>query len=240
MSRCLVSAGVGKWHPRGLDRLEASLLRTKFDGRVMTWRDQWPAGSQDHETVQYGFKAFALRAALDAKAECALWVDASLWAIKSIDPLFEHIEREGYLLFLNGWSIGQFCKDAALPRLKMTREEAMKIPLPVGGCFGVNFKHPLGLAFYHDFMHYARDGVTFPGPWTNENGECSADKRVLGHRHDQVAMAEIIHRRKLSMVHPPKWFAYWSADPNPETLLVARGMLGNETDAEIRAMLTLP
>lgn len=234
----IVSLGVGKWCPRGLDRLEASLLRIRFDGKVATWRT-YPPGSKTHEAIPYGFKAHAISSARDGGAQCVLWLDSSVWAIRSLDPLFERIERDGYLLFLNGWSIGQFCKDEALPMIGMTREEAMKIPLPVGGAFGVNFAHPDGKAFFDDFYRYATDGVTFPGPWTNERGQASSDPRVLGHRHDQVAMAEIIHRRQLIMVHPPRWFAYWSATPSPITHLVARGMRGDETDEEVREMLDL-
>ena len=238
LNRCVITVGVGNWYPLGLDRLTASLKRVNFQGELLSWRNEYPPDSPTHQQIKYGFKAYAFAEARRRGFDSALWLDCSCWAIRPLEPLFEHIEEQGYAFFNSGWLTGTWCSDAALPLLGITREQSFSIPMIAATYMGVRFGHPQADEFLRQFMHHAKDG-SFNGPATNDANAASTDPRVRGHRYDQTAASVIVHRLGLSggVIDSPKFIAYWADPPSPDTLIEARGMRGNETPEEIEADL---
>ncbi len=131
MKRCVINVAAGAWYPRGQDRLRASLQGVGFQGDFVSWRDTWPPGSPPHFALPYGFKSYAFQQAVSQGYETILWLDCSCWAVRPLEPLFDHIEQEGHVLSREkdpraqnweGWTAGQWLKDEALANLGITRD----------------------------------------------------------------------------------------------------------------------
>lgn len=220
MKKCVVNLSTpNDWYARGQARMVRTLKAHGFDGDFLCWNDESEVGAPRHVAVPYGFKTSALMLARDAGYDLALWLDASMWATKSVDAIFQQIEREGHVLELAGWSVGQWCTDAALISLGVAREYAMGISLFSAGFAGLNFRNPRSEEFLLRWHEKSRDGVSFIGPWTNENKSCSQDPRVLGHRHDMTAGSVIAHRLEMR-IQVPTFMVYDGPGPFPETACI--------------------
>jgi hypothetical protein len=253
----VLSVGVGKWYPQGIARLDRSLDLQWWDGHVMAhWRklassqNDLPPGSPSHEAVPYSFKAWALVWARAAGYESALWMDSSAWAVQPINPIFDRIDRDGYIFWRDGNSLGRWCSDAALAKMKInetlkeSRERAFEIPLPYLCSFGLKLTEGPGAEFLDRFIAAACDGVSFIGDWKNDEGQVSKDNRVKGHRHDQSAAAGIVHHMSLKLTDFPDLFSLPRLPPSVQgcrvaksAMITAAGMRGDETPDEIEAHL---
>lgn len=185
------------------------------------WADEMPPGSPNHHRMPYAFKAWAIEAARLHEADLVLWADACIVPIRSMEPLWDLIDRQGYWFSRNGWQNGQWCSDAALPLLGITREESFQQEHVVATTFGLNLRSEIGATFASEYLRLAQNG-SFCGPWVNNAGEASADPRVRGHRHDQAAASVIVHRLGMILTNSPQWFAYKGGE-TAETVLVADG-----------------
>lgn len=227
MKRCVINVSVGHWYPKGHDRLKKSLEDTKFSGDFFGWRNTYPPGSPPHDEIPDAFKAYAFEYVLDRGYESILWLDASCWAIKSLDPLFEEIEKEGHFFQANGWNVGQWCKDSALKTLHLDRETAFTVPDLNGMILGVSTRSDRTRAWLTEFIEICKDGVTLPGPFPSAKpGEISDDPRVLGHAHEQTVASALAWYHKMPLTLPPKFLQrVLPNDPtSPEALILAQGM----------------
>lgn len=185
--RCIVNVSIGGWYPKGLDRLQASIKKYSPEIDVIGWRDEYPPGCPPHQKIPYAFKPYAFKHARGRGYRSAIWLDSAAWAVRDVTPVFEGIERDGCYLQNGGHNTGQWCSDAALVTLGVTRDEAMKMGHLTACIMGLDFTNETTCKFLDQWLAYADDGITFPGAWTNKNGEVSKDPRVKGHRHDQTA-----------------------------------------------------
>jgi len=213
MNRLIVTVGTGGY-ARGVARLKGIVTDP-----IKAWTHTLPPGSPTHADTPYAFKAFALKYARDFGADLVMWMDASIKPIRSLDPLWALIEKQGYWFSANWWPNGEWCSDAALPLFGMTREESMTHMHVAATAFGLNLRSEVGAAFLDDYMRYATNGA-FRGPWKNDNGQASSDPRVRGHRHDQTAASVICWRRGMTLTNPPEWFAYRGGESEKTVLLV--------------------
>jgi hypothetical protein len=216
MNPALVTVGVGAPFSGKAQRLAEASRRVSPGVSVLSWTENWPDGSPTHAQSPYAFKFFALREAAIRANDVLLWADSAMLPIRDYTPMLDYIEQRGWLFIPNGWSVGQWCKDAALEKLGVSREEAMSMPDIVGGLFGLDIRNPVARDFLDRMLELSMDGVTFPGPWTNRDGECSSDLRVLGHRHDQTAMSVV--RIQMGMewrCEGDPWFFYPSHGQSP-------------------------
>jgi hypothetical protein len=201
VTRCVVSlATATRLFPTALERLGASLERVGFEDAFVPWRPgSFPEGCPAHADVPFAFKPFCVAAAGEAGHGLVLWCDAACVAIRSLEPLFAAIERDGYLLFRNGEHIlGEWCADETLRAFGRSRAEALALPEVNAAVLGLDLRSEIGREFLARWLTSARDGVAFRGtaaPFAdaedasdvrhNRNGRASADPRVRGHRHDQ-------------------------------------------------------
>lgn len=225
--RCIINVAVGQWYPCGQDRLKQSLLDHKFQGSFFGWRNEYPPGSPPHEEIPDAFKSYAFQFALQQGCTTILWLDASCWAIRPLEPMFEAIEQEGHLFFNNGWNIGQWCKDSALTTLHLERESSFSLPDLTGMCIGIDYTNARSKAWLDEFVTVCQDRVTLPGPFPRCNpGEISSDPRVLGHAHEQTVAGALAHYHKMPFTPQPKWLQVkYTADPvNDKAVILAAGM----------------
>lgn len=213
--RTAVSYASGRFRP-GLKRLIASL---KSVGTTCFWRSEEQSGQDGtltrHEDIPYFFKVEMLELASQT-SDIMLWLDASIFATGAgpLDPLFEHIEKNGYLLMRNGWKNSLWCNDRSLEAFNFTRDEAESQPSAMGGAFGICTSHPKGKQLLRKLRNHR---LLFRGQYSNMSRSESADPRCLGHRHDQSVMSLIAARHRYEIINQPgKWICY---DKKPDFLL---------------------
>jgi len=207
---CVISLGVVGPRPpdhpipavknfgRGLERIRQDLVATGCPADFLAWENQYPAGSPTILNAPFAFKPFCFHEARLRGYDIILWLDSSIKIKRSPAPLFDRIQEDGYLMFKECHSVGEYCKDEALGPLEITRAEAFLMPSCRASVLGLNLTRNRSLEFLRCWKALASDGITFPGPkWSGVRGwpqTASADPRVKGHRHDQTA-ASVVARR---------------------------------------------
>lgn len=244
MTRCVVNVATTPQYQRGQDRLMAALRNTgsiSFGPLPVAW--------PTHRDKPYAFKAYALKEA-SKHAELLLWCDSCILPIRSLEPLWERIERDGYWFSRNGWSNYEWTAEEAYPDLftdpKWGGREAIGPPPQrwledakninrgiehvVATAFGLSMRHPKGRAFLDEYYRLASETRAFCGPWWNLNHkDCPTSKTtvcgpsdVRGHRHDQTAASVIAWRLGFELTSAPNIFAYKGGETE-QTILVADG-----------------
>jgi len=240
MIRCVVNVATTSYYQRGQARLRAALAQHSPDCCI-EFHQGLPPGSPSHRDHNYVFKAYALQQAA-ANADVLLWCDASILPVRSLEPLWERIEHEGYWFSHCGWNNYQWTADEAYPELfgavardlPAMRAVNEQIPHVATTAFGVCLGDPMGFVFLREFYRYATQTRAFHGPWINAaapNQPESNDpwrKRVcgppdvFGHRHDQTVASVIAWRLGMQLTRPPDIFAYKGGETEA-TILVADG-----------------
>lgn len=200
--QCVVNFGSGSFD-RGEKRIRASFLEHGYDGDFLFFHHEDELSCPAHQEVPYAFKAYALKDAQRRGYRYVLWVDSSVYAVGPVEKAFGIIKNLGYLLLLNGWTTGQWCSDAALETLGLTREEAFEYRHIMACVMGLDLMDSSAQYFLEQYYALANDGITFKGAWSNKNHEVSQDDRVLGHRHDQTAASVIASKLGMN-----KWQEY--------------------------------
>ena len=196
--RCVVSFAKGHNFIKGLNRLndKCNELSVPFFGFT-----QYPEGCPHHENAPFAFKFFCIKEIKERGFKNILWLDSSVIIKNNLNDIFDCMEKDGYFFIKNWHSVGDYCHDKALKTLNITREHSFKIACLQGTNFGLNFNFNFCHQFLSDVIKLSLDGITFPGPHTNNNNMASKDKRVMGHRHDQIAMSIVSLRYNMN-----KWF----------------------------------
>ncbi len=235
--RCVISlATVAHPYVEGLRRLERSLSATHFSGELVCWRPgEFPSGAPAHRQVPFAFKPYCFAEARRRGFDSVLWLDSSCVALRSLDPVFRQIEREGHVIFRNGrHSVGAWSSDRALDELGLSRAQAMKIPEVNAAAIGLSLRHAAALEFLEGWIDAARGGVAFRGvdeelltradydavKW-NRDGRVSGDPRVRGHRHDQTVAGVLAYRLGLRLTADGLWAVPRNSRPiPPETVIL--------------------
>lgn len=225
MRKCIVNFSTKEgWFPQGQKRLIDSLHSTGFDGDILYWVGEDSLGCPLHKQVPYAFKTYAFMEAYKKGYDLVLWLDCSMWAIKSVEPVFQHLATQNYLMQKNGFNAGQWCSDAALETLKVSREEANLIPSCFAGGIGLNLNDERARQFLALWHEKAQDGITFVGAWTNVHQEVSKDPSVLGHRHDQTAASVIAYQLGMELQPGNLYISYYKEKPGESVCIFCRGM----------------
>lgn len=241
--RCILNVANGHAYPRGQARLLDS-LKSRYTGEIRTWNGRLPEGAPPHDQEPYAFKLFAMEAALKEGFDTLLWLDAAVWAVKDLTPVFEIIEGRGHFFFHGGATLGQRCSDSCLRifaehmATPMTRDQAFQIPLMGGTVYGLCFKHENVRAFYDRWWHAYRLGA-FRGAAINDIaqddmrglagrpvGRVSEDPRVQGHCHDESCATIIAHQLGMESTPIGRIFTPFSEENagRPDVYLVSQGL----------------
>lgn len=206
-------------------RLKNSLTQVGYTGDIMFFNHEEEISptcpyhkSEDlklhaeNKVVPYGFKAHAMKKAIDLGYENIIWMDAAVYATKPLTDFINHIETNGYLFFENiGYTIGDYTGDKCLEKLGMSREDSFKQPMIMACTLAVNVHNSEAMEWFNQYYNASNDGVSYLGSWHNTNGEVSSDMRVSGTRHDQSAASIIIAKMNLKITNAQQtFFAYTS------------------------------
>jgi len=187
-------------------------------------------GSPLHQDNPYAFKIYAIEEMKKRGYNQVLWVDCSVWAIKSIVPVFDIITKDGYVCQDAGHFVGRWTNDRTLQYFGLSRDEAMQIPMyGNAGFLGLDFDTEIANTFFNQWKQSMLDGM-FVGSWTNHNKSESQDERCDGHRHDMSCGSIIRHRLGMKMQSGMEYLQYYydfNPHPHNETVcLFAAGMRG--------------
>jgi hypothetical protein len=208
MSKCIVSFGKNYNFERGIQRLKSqieNMVNVPFYGFT-----EYPEGCPTHEVSPFAFKFFCIQECIKKGHSEILWLDSSVVIKTDLQDVFDFIKKHGYFFIKNWHSVGQYCHDKALKTLQISREKSFNIPSLQGTNFGVNIKNDASKIFLEQLISLSTDGITFPGPYANDNNEASLHPQVSGHRHEQTAMSVVALRQGLNMWFPNehKWFIH--------------------------------
>lgn len=205
---CVVSFAdkVGTYQKK-MKRLEDS-LKGNFEGDFIGFTNYNEIGSPSHSEIPYAFKPYAIQKARDMGYDLILWADSPVYAIKPIQQVFEHISKEGYLLFDNiGYSLGDYSSDKQLDYFGISRQQAWDIPQVMACVLGFDFTEKVTQDFFKTYKDVAQD--LYPGEWNNDDLTESKDARVRGSRHDQSVISCIAHVNDLKITNAQQtYFCY--------------------------------
>ena len=211
MKSCVINFACGSWYVKGQERLKENFLKFGYKGDFFLYSNEAQLGCPSHKDMPYAFKAYAFQKAIEAGYTRIIWCDSSMYLYneQSLDKIHRQLDKDGYMLVLNGWTTGTWCSDAALPKLGITREEAFKIPHIMANSMGFDLSNENSREFLSQYFIHAKDG-SYRGAWKNIHHNVSKDDRVLGHRHDQTVGSVIAWRLGMHNLLV-NWTSY---DPN--------------------------
>ena len=189
--RCIINCSSYPY-TKNLKRQERKIRESTYTGEYLVYSHQWPPGALPHHIIPYHFKPMAFLDAYNRGFRQILWLDSPVYPARSMDPIFETIERDGYLIPLNGWSNGEWTCDAALKPLGMGRESSFSQPHAMACVLGFDLSREDVLRVFMKWKDSAP--LAFPGPYKNDDCSCSSDVRVLGHKHDQSAISAFAYQ----------------------------------------------
>lgn len=237
MIRAVVNVATDSW-VQGQERLIRKL--EELGENYRTWTNRLPDNCPPHRSygdlaapsnrcVPYAFKAYALREASEI-CDVLIWADACILPLRSLDPIWEKIERDGYWFSKSGYLNYQWTAEEAYTdlfpgyALSDAIEVNNKLDHVTATAFGINMMHPKGRAFLDEYFRLASETRAFCGPWQNSAAPTVKGRNtgrpaahcgppdVLGHRHDQTAASVIAWRLGMELTDPPLYFGY--ADVN--------------------------
>jgi hypothetical protein len=186
MRRAVVNVAFGEHYLRGQERLRKALPRfsPEADMFLAPCMSDWTR----HAQKPYAFKPYAMRYAAECATDLLLWLDAAVKPVRSLEPLWERIERDGYWFAENAWNNYQWTADSAYPALfpgcasfqnnatgelieglDAQREINKSIPHVLACAFGLNLRSEIGAAFLREYCRLASETDCFCGPWSNSN-----------------------------------------------------------------------
>lgn len=203
LNRAIVCVGISQ--SRVLDiyvqRMERTFTEYGCADELLIWDQHWPPNSPEHRACNYAFKTHAVDYARWRGFRYVLWFDASCYAIKSIEPLWQRLERDGHILIEDDHALGRWSSDKSLAEFGVTRDEAMGVKLMSGTCWGLDLSLSRNNVFLDRLLSYAVpehfNGThqsrlpslrEHPRPGS-EGAKVSSDERCWGHRSDEVYMA---------------------------------------------------
>jgi hypothetical protein len=212
----IISCGINGWYANGVRRLERSLIFEGWGGSILTWKDEYPPNSHNHNDIPYYFKIAAFDEALRHGFTQIMWCDASFWSVKNPTPIFDLIAEKGVYLFRSGYNLAQSVNDVALEATGISRDEAENIHEYASGCVALNFDNPDGKHLYEKWKELMEAGLSKGS--RNHDGQ-SSDPRFLHHRQDQSCLSLAAHLLNIKPTLMYDAVAYKGTNYNPQELI---------------------
>lgn len=157
---------------KGMERLYDSLRRYSTVD-LLFFKSEAEVGAPSHLSNPYAFKVHAFQEARSRGYDQILWLDASVYAVATVDPIFEHLTYYGHVMQDAGHLVGEWCNDRTLEYWGLKREQANVWKMyGNAGMLGLDFNDPWANAFFRLWKQSMLDGQ-FIGSWDD-------------HRHDMV------------------------------------------------------
>lgn len=176
--RCIVNLATGKYID-GQYRLRHSLKDVDF----VSFQSESEIDAPEHWLNPYAFKIYAIEKALERGYNQILWLDASLYAVKDITPVWDWLDKRGIFMEEAGHWAGTWSPKYVLDYFKITKDEAMKMSMFSAGFIGLDFRKEISREFFAQWKNAMLAGM-FKGSWSD-------------HRHDMTCGSIIANQMGL-------------------------------------------
>lgn len=193
---------------RGQQRLINSLPR---DQKYLAFSRYDEIGSPTHSESPYEFKLYAIRTAMEVDP-IVLWMDASMWVVKSLATIESIIINDGYLLTEAGHYVDRWCNSHAREWFRFQPHEHNFLMFSAG-LVGLNKNSETAMLFLKQWEESAAAGC-FVGSHAD-------------HRHDQTCGSIIAQRMNLKYQRGGQFLSYIGpgySKPEPESPIYLQGI----------------
>jgi hypothetical protein len=215
----IICAGIGNWYPKGVDRLERSLIFHGSAADHLFWREL-PQGWPTHDYNPYAFKVYAFKEAFAKGYKNVLWLDASFWAAGNPNKIFDYIQDNGLYFFDSGLPLAYTATDRLLYQTGYDperREDFLKVKDWATGAIGINIDNPKGQQYFNTWSMYCDIGL-FNGSRTY-NPQDSKHPLFRFSRQDQAASSMVLHKMGITEIPAPEWISYYGPNFNKADLI---------------------
>ncbi len=192
-SRVIANLAIGpfsSWYSAGQRRLKNSIKDQPLTSIFMRDKlEPTPGRTAYEDKIAFIDEAWAMG------ANRLLWLDCSITLLpgKSLDPIWDWIDKEGLYIYPSGFKSGQTANSKALRAYETTTDEQMEVNEIASNVVGINLEHPVGrnfLAYWVASLQFESNNSPNRGrKWPATESERMADnpdERFLFSRQDQT------------------------------------------------------
>lgn len=154
----------------GLERLLNLLKEHNFKGHFIYRIGGWPnvgKGTLFYFDVPYAFKPFFLDEIRSLGYKNVLFLDASICPERSLDPLFDIIEKEGFVFQTDTQPLSKFVNSYVIEGMGLTSFEEQNFQRYAAGIIGLNFEKEI----VHRFLDLWLEAIQAKKPFYNRQPE---------------------------------------------------------------------
>lgn len=188
---CVLNVATTDYYAQWQKRLCLSLDAVSYKGARLFWTHALPQDSPDHGTSPYAFKLYAIKEAMKQGHSRLLWLDAGLYAIRPLDPVFEILDREGVYLMRDENKVSKFCSQETLDYYRMAREDTAHIHLATGALIGLNMDSNVSKFLFAEWLAAYQAGL-YQGTVSKHSGQ-------EDHRGDETILGILAHKFGLKL-----------------------------------------
>lgn len=205
MKRIAINFSTSKYW-LGQDRL-AKTIKNKSE--FLSFRNESEINCHLHSEMMYGFKPASFLKAKELGYSTVLWLDASMYVLKDLSPLFDHIEKYGYFFQDSGWYNKDWTSLSATEYFGTDKGKMIS-----AGVIGLDLNNQEAIEFLTLWNKSMLDGM-FNG--SHEN-----------YRHDQTAASLIIQNMGLAITPNNTFWQYGLPEDktiHDNILIIANGIV---------------
>lgn len=165
------------------ERLNFSIRNIYPDAPIYAWTDKMPPESPTFRNSLYGFKPYAIKAALSDGYTKIMFFDPAIVLVNKIDYYQEIVKDYGVLAAQDDNKLTRFCSDAALEYAGRSREEISEWHLVGGSFYYFDFDLQLCNDIYSHWLVAERKGLF------GSQSDQASGKLDHAHRNDEAMMA---------------------------------------------------
>lgn len=180
---------------QGQDRLRQSLVG-RFDGDFFGFVGEQSVGAPFHTDNPYAFKLYAIDKVHGMGYDQVLWLDASVYAVSDVYPVFDWLSSSGVFMEHAGHFAGTWSPGYVLDYFNITKQEADQMPMFAAGYCGIDFSRERAFIFFANWWDAMQAGM-FKGGWDIS-------------RHDMTCASIIANQMGLVKEYSPggQFFSY--------------------------------
>lgn len=181
MKRCIVNLIDGKQrvYVQGQNRLIEEMR--KQDIPLLYFIGEQSVLAPPHKQNPFAFKLYAIQKAIDLGFQQIFWVDASVYPVKNIMPIFDRLTEQGIFIEDSGHQCGHWMEAEALRYFSLTKDEAIDIDMISAGFIGYDFSRQESKSHFTKWWMAMEAGVFRTG-------------NTIEHRSEQAACSVIAYQ----------------------------------------------
>lgn len=180
-------------------------LNGKTAAQLLMYKREADVGAKTHQESMYGFKPKAIQKAYNMGYRQILWLDASMYILKDLTPIFDIIKEQGYFWQDSGWLNERWTTPAAKEYFGTDKGAMIS-----SGVLGLDLASAVGLEFFKRWLQASEDGMF--------NGSHEVT------RHDQSAASLIIENMGLTIIKNNTIWNYGKEPFHENIIILADGI----------------